>query len=999
MRENNNDSVKISIIVRTKNRLHFLPRALRSLADQVRKPDEVIVVNDGGKDVSSITEGFKQTLNLRLFQLEKSIGCPAAGNFGVRQARGHYISFLDDDDNYLPAHLASLESCVRESRALVVYAGCQTFLRSRPLSPGGAAGNSRKLFPYNEPFDARRFYYENYIPIMSLLISRRLFEEVGGFDEHLGIFDDWDLLFRLSRKTSFVGTGTVTAEYNLWEKEAQMTTSCDRKTWEAAYRSILEKNLLSLPPSELTEMLMTYWYVSQERYRRAMLLKETVKEKDLSLNEKDIIIRNFLGSLSWRITAPLRWVYDYAKEVGEFYKKSGGVAEIKRILSRAWRERLVFLSSVDPTVSIIIPAYQQAFLTYRCLRSVLNHTNLQSIEVILADDGFGWKTRRMLSRVKGIKVLRNWRRKGFVASCNRAAKEAKGKYIVFLNNDTEVREGWLEALIGTLRERKDCGAVGAKLVYPDGRLQEAGGIVFSDGQACNYGNGDDPADPKYNFFREVDYCSAAALMVRKEIWEEIGGFDARYAPAYYEDTDLCFEIRKRGYKVFYQPRSVVMHHEGRTAGRDLRKGVKRFQTINRTKFFEKWKEALGAQHPSSQGNLFPASRRGNGKRILVVFHQLPMFDRASGSLRLFQILRILQEMNFQITFIARDGIFEERYRPILEDSGIEVYPYDKEALEAADSPKDCARSISYEEFFKEHSFDYALLSYWSLAEYYLPLIRRFSPATFVIADTVDIDFQRRLREAGVKGDERLKSRMVDEKKREIELYRKCDRVWVVTEKDQESIAEWISADSVDVIPNIHVPVAGEKTFEKTRDLLFVGNFWHSPNADAMEFFCAEIFPMISRDLPDVKLYIAGNDPSAGIRALASDRIIVAGYVPDLSWHLKQCRVFVCPLRYGSGMKGKVGTAMSYGLPVVTTSIGAEGMGLTHEIHALIAETPERFSAEVVRLYRDRALWEKLSANGKNKTLDWAPDRVREKIETVFSVKIPEGSGDRISRTC
>ncbi|HNV86592.1 MAG TPA: glycosyltransferase [Candidatus Omnitrophota bacterium] len=982
-------SLKISVIVRTKNRPQFLPRALRSLAAQRRKPDEVIVVNDGGEDVRRITDGFPG-LSIRLFQLEKSIGCPAAGNYGVRQAEGRFISFLDDDDNYLPEHLASLEECIRKNRALVAYAGCRTFLRSRPFSPEGEAAKSRELFPYNEPFDARRFDYENYIPIMSLMISRRLFEEIGGFDEQLGIFDDWDLLFRLSRRTAFVGTGKLTVEYNIWEKETQMTTTCDRKAWEAAYRNILEKNLLSLPRTELTETLVTYWYVSQDRYRRVMLSKEAVKEKNA-------IIKDFLGSLSWRITTPLRWGHDRAKNFWASRKQSGWITGIKNFFGWKW-EPLSFLSATDPTVSIMIPVFNQPQLTYQCLRAVACHTNQQCAEVILADNGSGRETRRMLSRVSGVKILRNRKNTGFVSSCNRAAKKARGKYLVFLNNDTEVRDGWLDALLEVMRQRKDCGAAGVKLVYPDGRLQEAGGIVFSDGSACNYGNGDSPDDPKYNFTRKVDYCSAAALMVRKNLWDVIGGFDTRYAPAYYEDTDLCFEIRKRGYQVYYQPKSVVIHHEGATAGRSLQHGIKRFQEINRGKFSEKWKEILGRQYPPLPENIFKASERGAGKRILVAFHQLPMFDRASGSLRLFQILQMLRDMGFKITLIAREGVFEGYYRPVLENLGVEVLTDDEGALKSAGMPVDWAHPIAYGKFFEERAFAYAILSYWSLAEYYLPIVRRFSPSTFVIADTVDIQFQRRLREAEVKLDEKLRLLTIEEKKREIDLCRQCDRVWVVTEREKELIGEWISPDKIDVIPNIHLPENGDKRFAETSGLLFIGNFWHSPNVDAMEFFCSRIFPLIAKRLSDVRLYIVGNDPPGEIQALRTDRIIVTGYVPDLFWHLDRCRVFVCPLRYGAGMKGKIGTAMSSGLPVVTTSVGAEGMGLAHERHALIADDPEKFAAEVVRLYQDRMLWECLSAGGKAKAREWTPDRVREKIKAVFSL-IPEETQCKISRIC
>ena len=167
-----------------------------------------------------------------------------------------------------------------------------------------------------------------------------------------------------------------------------------------------------------------------------------------------------------------------------------------------------------------------------------------------------------LAAVPGIRLIVNPSNLGYLRSCNTAARVAKGEFLLLLNNDTQVLPDWLDPLLLPFRSRSDVGAVGSKLLYPDGRLQEAGCIVWDDGSGWNFGRLDSPDRPAYNYLREVDYCSAASLLVPRALFNEMGGFDERYAPAYCEDSDLAFRLRERGYKVLYQPRSRIVHHEG-----------------------------------------------------------------------------------------------------------------------------------------------------------------------------------------------------------------------------------------------------------------------------------------------------------------------------------------------------------------------------------------------------------------------------------------------------
>ena len=246
--------------------------------------------------------------------------------------------------------------------------------------------------------------------------------------------------------------------------------------------------------------------------------------------------------------------------------------------------------SEHPTVSIIIAVFNKVEITRKCLEALKQNTPEGICEVIIIDNASTDGTKDFLDNLRNeIKLITNRDNMGYTIANNQGAKIALGKYLAFLNNDAFPQKGWLDFLMQIMEKDPDVGAVGAKLIYPDGRLQEAGAIIFSDGNAWNFGKGDHDADKEiYNDIIEVDYCSSACLLVRREFFQHLGGFDERYTPAYYEDSDLCFGIRKLGYKVMFNPKAIAIHHEAATAGID----AQRLYDINRTKFTEKWEHEL-----------------------------------------------------------------------------------------------------------------------------------------------------------------------------------------------------------------------------------------------------------------------------------------------------------------------------------------------------------------------------------------------------------------------
>ncbi|HIE01625.1 MAG TPA: glycosyltransferase [Thiotrichaceae bacterium] len=252
----------------------------------------------------------------------------------------------------------------------------------------------------------------------------------------------------------------------------------------------------------------------------------------------------------------------------------------------------------SPRVSIVIPVFNQALYTYNCLLTLQACDQTISKEVIIINNASTDETAELLAQLQGaFTILNNEENQGFVHACRQGAEVARGEFILFLNNDTQVMPGWLSNSLKAMDSDQTIGITGSKLIYPDGRLQEAGGIIFNDASGYHYGRSQNPLLPQFNQNRIVDYCSGASLMIRKSLWAQLGGFDLRYAPAYYEDTDLCFAARQAGYQVLYCHNSEVIHHEGKTAGTDINSGYKAFQAVNRKKFQEKWQAVLSTHLP------------------------------------------------------------------------------------------------------------------------------------------------------------------------------------------------------------------------------------------------------------------------------------------------------------------------------------------------------------------------------------------------------------------
>jgi GT2 family glycosyltransferase/glycosyltransferase involved in cell wall biosynthesis len=631
-----------------------------------------------------------------------------------------------------------------------------------------------------------------------------------------------------------------------------------------------------------------------------------------------------------------------------------------------------FAQQSQPEVSIIIPVFNQSSFTLACLAAVQEHTGDLAYEVIVVDDHSTDNTREVIGGIPGLIYLHVETNSGFIASCNRGAAAARGKFLVFLNNDTTVTQGWLSALRETFEFEPQAGLVGSKLVYPDGRLQEAGGIIWRDGSGWNRGKFQDPTKPEFNYLREVDYCSAASLMIPATLFAELGGFDPKYAPAYYEDTDLAFKVRQSGRKVLYQPLSVVLHHEGITSGTDISSGTKKYQEVNRATFTSAWQAVL-VDKPEN-GDLVAYDRAKPGKkRILVIDHHLPMPDRDSGSLRMFQILNILQRLGHRVTFLPDNLANIPPYTGELTKRGIEVVY--------------CPYVVSVRSYLEIHGreFDFVILSRCDFARKHIADVRQHAPQSRVIFDTVDLHFLREDREAALTKDSGLRHSATVKRQLEYELVDQADQTWVVSPVEKELLQTAHPGKSIEVLSNI-VDVPGPATpFPLRSDFLFIGSFQHPPNIDAVLYFTREVFPLVQANLSAIKFFIIGDKPPPEVIALADQNIIITGYQPDVACYFERVRLSVAPLRFGAGVKGKVNQSMAFGVPVIATSIAVEGMDLEDHLDVLVADEPENFAAGLLELYQSQDLWEKISVNSVAKVRQsYSVDAARDRLQRLIS---------------
>jgi glycosyltransferase involved in cell wall biosynthesis len=622
--------------------------------------------------------------------------------------------------------------------------------------------------------------------------------------------------------------------------------------------------------------------------------------------------------------------------------------------------------NVAIVTSIIIYVSSLRDLQHECVEFIQNTTKQFYPEIIVVTNEGTDDDINAAKDYQGIKII-NVREACHFHCLLEASKTAEGKYCVFLNNISVVMDGWLDHLISVLEANNLVGMIGSKVINSDGKIEDVGGIVWSNGKIFQHGYLEDPDLPEYNYLKEVDYISGNSFIIRKELLSNIGGFDCMFSKDIFQYIDLAFKIRKRGFKVLYHPKSVVVITDKENSNSDRTKNINiNTHNSDEYKLKKKWSKVLKSYHLEEGSDIYLARDRSQRKKkILVVDHYTPEFDMDAGSLRMFNLLKIMSELDYKVIFWPENRAYKERYTCALQRIGVEVI----------------YGAIDFEKYLKmngEH-IEVILLSRPHIAINFIDAAKTLTNAK-IIYDTVDLVFLREERKAKLEG-KKLGNKI---KTAELLLANKADKVLVVSPVEKEILEKQGLKGKVSVISTVHSLELSNNSFENRAGLMFIGGFRHLPNEDGIVWFIQSIFPLINKSLPGIHLYIVGSHPTDKVKSLASPNVTVTGYVEDVSFYFEKSRVFVSPLRYGAGVKGKIGQSMAYGLPVVTTSIGAEGIGVTDDYNILIADSESQFKEKVVKVYQDPKLWNTLSLNARTLIKQkYTPNAIKKELSKVL----------------
>ena len=613
---------------------------------------------------------------------------------------------------------------------------------------------------------------------------------------------------------------------------------------------------------------------------------------------------------------------------------------------------LYFEPAEAPLVSIVIPVHNKFGTTYNCLKSIHLHPAKASFEIIVVDDGSTDETLLASLLISGgFRIHRNEANLGFVRSSNAGAALARGKFVFFLNNDTLVRDGWLDELVATFTSVPNIGIVGAKLLFEDGMLQESGGIIWRLGDGWNWGRGKDHADPAFSYLRDADWVSGAALMMEMSLFRSLGGFDELYVPAYYEDTDIAFRVRAMGRRVVVQPASEIVHLEGVSNGTDVNgTGMKRHQLTNHRKFQQRWADTL-AQHRFNGEHPELEAERSVKRRAFFIDETVPTPDKDAGSNAALEHMVALMALGYKVTFLPADNMAQiNPYTANLQKIGIECLyaPY----------------FWSVEEVFRKTRVkpDLVYLHRYNNASKYATMARRYFPDCHIVFNVADLHFLRMEREAALLGDAALQTKAAHQRRAELSTMHDVDRVLVHSSFEQDLLAKVDPGLAITVVPwTIHLRPT-QIPFSRRGGFAFVGGYNHPPNVDAALHLASDIMPLV-RKLTKARAYLVGSTMPPSVASLQCADIEAVGYVPELASILHRMRCTVVPLRYGAGVKGKVLESFAHGIPCVISEVAAEGLDLPEALDWLIARTPAAFAEKIASLDSDEALNTRLAEAG------------------------------------
>ena len=640
-------------------------------------------------------------------------------------------------------------------------------------------------------------------------------------------------------------------------------------------------------------------------------------------------------------------------------------------------EKLNFPKHATPVLSILIVFFNQAHLSLLCLRALLEHADVP-FELIVVDNASSDQTIEFLARLENTKLIRNTENLGFVKAVNQGAELAVGEFLLLLNNDAFIESGALGAALSVLRDDTNVGAVGGRISLLDGKLQEAGNIIWRDGSCTGYGRGADPEDCAFQFQREVDYCSGAFLMFRTERFYELGGLDESFSPAYYEESDFCLRLRQHSLRTIYEPCARLSHYEFASTG-SLSQAVA-LQEKNRELFRKKHAKILLTQPEANLARVVSARTSNDYPNVLLIDDIVPHPSLGKGYPRCCNIVRALSQMPINVSFYPLqfpNDNWEDVYRTL---------PRNVEVL--LNLGRSNLKDLLIE---RENFFQYILISRPPNMTFFINVLKSLPKQAkqfAIIYDAEAVFAARDLLWRELKGEivtEEEKKRILSA---EIDISNMASSVVTVSEDEAKLFRDhgkknvMVLGHSLSLKPEL-APLYSRK------GLLFVGALSdeNSPNTDSLLWFLCNVLPQIERHIPDIDLQVAGNTGAASLVSIERSNVHMKGRLDSLNSLYQSCRVFIAPTRYAAGIPHKVHEAAAYGVPSVVTPLLAKQLGWKHQREVLVAENSKEFANECIRLYTDTELWQFIVKNARRALeQDCSETKFRRTLMNLFQIK-------------
>jgi len=610
---------------------------------------------------------------------------------------------------------------------------------------------------------------------------------------------------------------------------------------------------------------------------------------------------------------------------------------------------LRFRPSNCPRASIIILAWRQADLLLACLRSLAETLSGEvAYEVIVVSNDAPQSILDALRRsVEGVRLVRAEANLGFAGGCNLGVAAARGEYFVLLNDDVVVAHRWLDWLVATADANSNAGAVGSLILFPDGTVQEAGSIIWSDGSTMPVGRHAPRESLEWQFVRKVDYVSACSLLVKRDAWRHVGGLDPQYHPAYYEDVDMCLALRSLGRDVLLEPRSRVWHHE--SASSDERFKLFVFSR-NQKRLHSKWAKELAFQEPpqpQSRAAVRRAIWRAQGltPRILVIDDRIPEPSLGSGFGRMFEALLQMAASGYTVTF-----------HPFLSTPGGPPDPLVSAGVAIFDGELNVRLAEPW------NNFEVVVVSRPYIFEQVAATIRSLQPWATLVYDCEALFWRRLTRQAALAvGPQRsgLEETATVMKVIEERIVVDADVAVTVSAEEAELLRQVPGCCPVHpLLPAEPLIRFGKQEFHERHGIGYVAGWLAgttSPNADGLRWFVRDVLPAVRQVMPWVRLNITGANPPPDLLELADANVHFEGHVSDLEDFYGRQRVIIAPIRFGAGVKVKTIQALQHGVPVVSTTCGAEGID-ADEVAIAVADSAEAFGEALIQLLADATHW-------------------------------------------